>query len=210
MFIFDTLLSDTKTHSSIDNIIKSLHNNTIQIVMEDNYTDEDIDVLLDQIDDLELMILKRTDLHSEQKTKLICGILTNKAGICSGGTTLMTVAPDFDLYTCHRFSEIEEKGQFHMGNIYEPENICNTKILNSYSNTRLNSRGYSSVLNITQGFNDKENVYWMYWCPATFYQTTGSIYKIPSKYNVLMMELNRKIQLVLDKYGYKPEQGTSK
>jgi len=207
MFIFDLLLSDKRMYP-IDKAIKTFGKNTIQIVMEDEYTDEDIDVMLEQIDILENMIFKREDLNKEQKIKLLTGILTNKAGICSGGTTLMTVAPDFDLYTCHRYSELEDKGQFHMGSIHDPNSIYNTKILNSYSNIRKFTRGYSSVLDITQGFNENENVYWMYWCPATFYQATGSIYKIPSKYNVFMLEMNRKIQEVLQKYGYKPERSS--
>lgn len=204
IWMFDKCLSDKRVYTT-DKAIETLGQNTIQIIMEDNFTDDDIDELLTQVDIFNENILKRDDLNNQQKLKLINTVWKNKAGVCSGGTTLLTVDPNCNIYTCHRYSQMEDKGQFYIGSLFDVD-VGNVKILNSYDNVRKSGKGYSTVLDINRAFDDKENIYWMYWCPATFYETTGSVYKIPSKYNILMYELNRKIKEVLQRYGYAGEQ----
>lgn len=197
-----------KEKKDIDTAIGHMGKNTFQIIFEQDYDDEDIDILIDQFHKIAEYIYTRDYLTSEQKNKFFDEFFTKNGGVCSAGTTLISVDHNFDMYPCHRVALIPEKRKSLIGNVFKPFEMKNFRLLNSYYNIgRLKKYMYSAVTNIDNFKDkDKDTLRWFMWCPATNYQTSGTVYYQNAKYNLMFTELNRAIKKIRKAYYIKLKQ----
>jgi sulfatase maturation enzyme AslB (radical SAM superfamily) len=186
--------------------------NTFQIIFEEDYTDEDIDILIREYHKFAEWIYTRDYLSIKEKNTLFEKFFLKNGGVCSAGATLLAVDHEFDIYPCHRTAMIPEKKDLLLGNAFEPFGLSNYRLYNSFYNlARLKRYIYSAVTNI-DNFNDpeKNKFRWFMWCPSTNWQTSGTVYYQNAKYNVAFTELNRAIQALKEAYYIKEKQDTCK
>jgi hypothetical protein len=131
--------------------------------------------------------------------ELIHAYITRRGGYCGMGTTLLALDSKMDVYPCHRLASIPSRQEFKLGNVFNPTEFSNFHLYNSYF--RMGKKFhilYSAVQNITDFSQPSLN--WFMWCPATNFQTSDNIYYQNSKYNIMLVELNRYIGYIYKKY----------
>jgi len=185
----------------IKEAISHMKQNVILIIFEGDYDDNDVDVLLEQFYKIGEWAFKRKELNLAQKEELLSNIFSHMGGMCGVGTGLLALDTNLNIYPCHRLATVPEKQEYLLGNIYKPEEFQNFKVYNSYFRLKNNSRYMYSSHKHNYAYQDKENLRWFDWCPATNYQTSRSIYYQSCKYNLMHVELNRAMKDILEKYG---------
>ena len=188
-------------YEGVNDVINHLNQNIYQIIFEQEYNDQDIDILIQQFQDICYRIMNHPKFNDNQKKQMLTNFLNRKGGICAAGTTLLAVDVNFDIYPCHRLVAFEEeRKKYRLGNIYDIHNFENFGIYNSFFRQRyMVGSVYSSNINIRGNFN--KNTRWMNWCPSTNFETSNSIYFQNPKYNLMHVELNRLIVMLEKKYG---------
>lgn len=195
-FYFETYLK----YKGKEKAINFMKNNNFQIIFEDNYTDEDVDILIHQFHLIADYIYTRDYLNLKEKDTLFDKFFNKHGGVCAAGCSLMAIDTDFNIYPCHRLAAVPEREKYRLGNLFEPYNLQNKKLFNAfYEVGRRRKYMYSFLTDLNQ-FNDKENNRFFMWCPATHMQETGSPYNQPPKYNVMFTEVNRAIKEIIKAY----------
>ncbi len=197
MFIIDLYNKFKGTRETINRMSQNLY----QIIFEQEYDDNDVDILLEQFQEVCERIDKSPQFNREQKKQLIKAFLNRSGGVCSVGTTLLAIDVNFNIYPCHRLVAFEEeRKKYCLGNVYEPDKFSKFELFNSYFHQRfINKVVYSSGVNFRDGKD--ENTKWINWCPSTNLETSGSIYFQNPKYNIMHVELNRLIIFLEKKYN---------
>jgi len=197
-----------KNKKNIKTAIDHMGKNTFQIIFEQDYDDEDVDILLNEFHRIAEYIYTRKYLNPELKNKLFDNFFLKNGGVCSAGTTLISVDHKFDMYPCHRLALIPEKKKLLIGNVFKPLELQNFTLMNSYYNiARLKRYMYSAVTNNDNYKDENKNILrWFMWCPATNYQTSGTVYYQNAKYNLMFTELNRLIVELKKAYYIKLKQ----
>jgi len=189
-----------KKHKGLDYAIDHMRHNNYQIIFEDDYTDEDVDILTDQFHQVADWIYSRDFMTVKQKDQLFHNFLEKHGGVCSVGTTLIAFDTDLNMYPCHRLGVVPEKENYLLGNAMDIDTMQNFKLYNSFYNIGRSRKYMYSAVQHNQNFNDKENTKWFMWCPATNMQTSANVYYQSAKYNVMFTELNRVIASIKKVY----------
>lgn len=207
-YLYDTFVWFFEIYVKYKNVktaISHMGKNTFQIIFEQDYTDDDTDILINQFHKIADYIYSRDYLNNVQKNELFNQFFSKNGGVCSAGCTLLALDTFFNLYPCHRVALIPEKDKLCLGNVFEPLKLKNFKVLNSFYNlARLKRYMYSSVTN-NNHYEDKnkDTLRWFMWCPATNWQTSGTPYYQSAKYNLMFTELNRAIVEIRKAYYIK-------
>lgn len=197
--IFITFFEIYHKYKSKKEAIGSMKRNNFQIIFEDEYDDNDIDVLLQEFHKIADWIYTRDYLTDKEKNELFDNYFTKHGGVCSSGASLMAIGADFDIYPCHRLAARANNEIYKCGNIFDPYNIKNKQMLNIFTEiARRKHYLYSSATNI-YGFKNKGTFLFM-WCPATNMEESGNPYFQPAKYNVMFTEVNRFIEKLREVY----------
>ncbi len=198
-YVYDTSVWFFETYKEKKNIEKAIEHmgkNTFQIIFEEDYDDNDVDILIEQFYKFAQYIYSRDYLTEKQKNQLFDKFFLKCGANCAAGTVLIAIDHKFDMYPCHRVAMIPEKRDLYMGNVFKPFEMSNFRALNSYYNlSKLKKYMYSSITN-NHNFKDekKDTLRWFMWCPSTNWQTSGTVYYQNAKYNLMFTELNRAIQ----------------
>ena len=185
-----------KKHRGLEHAIDHMKHNNYQIIFEDNYTDEDINVLADQFHQVAEWIYSRDYMTIKQKDQLFHNFVEKHGGVCSAGTTLIAFDTDLNMYPCHRLGVVPEKEKYLLGNAMDISTMKNFKQYNSYYNIGRAHRYMYSSIKDNHNYKDQENTKWFMWCPATNMQTSDSVYYQSAKYNVMFSEINRVIKAI--------------
>ena len=199
--INEFFLSEALKNPSKD-IERVFYTNYCQIVFEDEITDEDIDILLEQFYMTVEMILSTPLLdgypYATRKT-IAEGFFNRRGGICSAGVTMYSYDDEFNIFPCHRLNTAtESRLNNRLGSLKEDCKF-NYMYYEQFQEVAHRKEMYGAYLD-NYDFNRKET-YWMNWCPATNWEVSGNVFQIPSKYNVLEAELQRFLPLLADYFG---------
>lgn len=177
--------------------------NCHQVIFEEDYTDEDVDVFLEQIVGFCEYIWNHKKLTLTQKKQVIGRYLHRKGGTCGAGASLLAVDTNLDIFPCHRQADNSEldKESFKMGNIYDNEGLKNFKLYNNfYDVNRVFRKTYSYQL-LNSNYDKDYN--WLNWCPSTNAYTSGANnpYHINSKYIIRILEFMRLAKQLMEYYN---------
>jgi sulfatase maturation enzyme AslB (radical SAM superfamily) len=189
-------------HKSLEYALDHLKHNTFQIVFEEDYDDDDIDIIIEQFRLIGDWIYEHEELTKEQKIQLFDNWFFKTGGTCGAGTGLMALDDKLNIYPCHRNVFGANKDITMLGNVFEPENFDKSKynLFNAlYNLSRKRKYMYSVATNINN-WNEKEMNAWFMWCPTTNLQESGNPYFQPAKYNLMFTELNRFIRTLRTAY----------
>lgn len=189
-----------KENRGLEHAIDHMKQNNFQIIFEDEYTDEDVDVLIEQFHMVADWIYNRDYMTIKQKDQLFHNFLEKHGGVCSAGTTLIAFDTELNMYPCHRLGVVPEKDKYLLGNAMDITTMKNFKQYNSYYHIGRGKRFMYSAIKNNHRFRDLENTKWFMWCPATNMQTSGSVYYQSAKYNVMFSEINRAINSIKKVY----------
>jgi uncharacterized protein len=183
--------------------IPRMINNKHFIVIEEEWTDEDVDTIIEQFWKIAEWIYTDDRIDKNEKWHLLEQMLNHTGGMCGAGCSLMALDTEMNIYPCHRLATVPEKENYFLGNIYKPEEFKNFKLYNSYKRLKYNTKYmYSCKVNI-DNFKEKEKYRWFNWCPSTNLQTSGNIYYQNPKYNVLHYNLLNEMNKILKVYKEK-------
>jgi sulfatase maturation enzyme AslB (radical SAM superfamily) len=180
-----------KKYRGLEHAIGHMRHNNFQIIFEDEYTDEDIDTILEQFHKVADWIYTREYMTIEQKDTLFSNFLEKHGGVCSVGTTLLAFDTNLDIYPCHRLGVVPEKKKYLLGNAMDISTLQNFKMYNSYYNIGRGRKYMYSAITHNHNFKNLDQLRWFMWCPATNYQTSTTVYYQSAKYNVMFTEINR-------------------
>lgn len=174
--------------------------NFLMLVIEDEITDDDIDVMLQQIFETTKWILETPllDNYSEATRRAIAqGFLLHTGGVCSSGFTMYSYDDKFNVFPCHRLNTAAENLKANkLTSLVEDDPEYNYAYYEQFQEAVKRREMYGAVLD-NFGFQHGR-CFWLYWCPATNWEVSGNVFHIPSKYNVLLAEIQRFIPMVAD------------
>lgn len=179
--------------------------NYLQIVFEDDITDEDIDILLEQYVKTVDMIMTTPLLTAAEatspkiRTTIAEGFLNRRGGICSAGYSMFSYDQDFNIFPCHRLNTAEENIKGNRFGSLKEDTAFNYKLYLPFQEVVRRHEMYGAVQD-NWGFRDNED-YWVNWCPSTNWETSGSVFNMPGKYDVLIKETGRLIKVIAAYYG---------
>ena len=182
---------------SIEYAINMLKKNTFMIIFEEEYSDTDIDVIIEQMFILADRVMHDERFTPEQRRSISNNIFRRKGGVCGAGSALVAVDSSLDFFPCHRCADGSPETK--VGNIYDCENIEGYKLMNAFYDMSKVSQTQYSTQYINHGYNN--NFKGFNWCPSTNLETSGNPYYVNSKYVILMLECDRVANVIIKKYN---------
>ena len=197
-FLFNLM----KQHKSLEKAVDYFSGNFSMFVFEDNYTDDFIDLFLDQLDQTSDWILNSaelSDLTKEQRIKLFNNVIIRKGvgGVCGVGRGLKTSDNNYNIHPCHR---LVVRDDTILGNLFDDRELMNIPL---YKNLQKMVQGrimYSTHYSVTSNMSKKSDLRWWMYCPATNLETSGNPRFANAAYSVLVSELNRYTRFLESKY----------
>ena len=192
-FFFEEGLDKTQ---SVNQTIDIFNHNFSMMVIEEEFTDEFIDLFLKQLEKTTKWIL-RLPLNSEQKHNLFDGVVARKVtyGVCGAATGLKVADEIGGMYPCHRTHGTQS---LNLGSFLDAEHLQNIAAYNAWSDLRKSGFMYSSDIKLD---SRKDSIApWVYWCPATNNEL-GDIAYISPKYIVLNKEIASFTNYLIEKYN---------
>lgn len=171
----------------IENAIKSFAINSFMFVIEDDYDDDDIDEAINQY--RILMDWLKEQLNEEQYKECLLALASKRGSLCGAGHNTLVLGVKGDIYPCHRGNgqNGEDGGEYTMGNSFS-DNPTNIQIYNNYYRNRRRATTTTCLKNpIFWGgdvFTPQVN-----FCPATYTEVCETLFYVPPKYFIFMMEL---------------------
>jgi sulfatase maturation enzyme AslB (radical SAM superfamily) len=162
-------------------------NNVAQIVMEEDYTEADVQILTNEFRRIADWIWNKSDLPDYNRKQLFDSWFLKSGAVCAGGDHLLAVATNFDVYPCHRVAT--RNPELKLGNIWENPDVI--KPHPEFQNLFEKKVMEGSTGNVD--YMNWEGTRWIMWCPGTNYQTTGFACKQPSGYNYLAQRMSEEI-----------------
>ena len=200
--IFTFYFEFYRKYKGNERAIDFMSHNNFQVIFEDNYDDNDIDVLIHEYHRIVDWIYKHKYLSDKEKNLLFTKFFEKKGGVCSSGASLMAVGTNFDFYLCHRLAAVPDNEKYRVGNLFEPYDIEHKEEVNAFTEIARKKKMMYSSVTINDGFKG-DNVHLFMWCPATNLQESGNPYYQPCKYNVMFSEVNRVIPIFKEAYYIK-------
>lgn len=187
-------------------IAELLYHNYLQIVFEDNISDDDIDELLRQYEEVVKLILFSDvfkDYSIKERKDCACGFLARHGSRCSAANNMFAFDADMYIYPCHRLmtsGKEKDKHEYALGQIGSKES-WNYKFYEQFLDAPNKEVLYGPVYNFdgrstSMSFNFMAN-----WCPSTNFEYTGITNVYPSKHNVLLAELQNFIPRLAEYYN---------
>jgi sulfatase maturation enzyme AslB (radical SAM superfamily) len=183
-----------------------LANNLSSLVTEEEFTDEDIDMLLSEFEKTAEWI-KSLELSIENKALLFDALLAKSNTVpsakCSAGTTFLLINGSYNMYACHRAFTAEENETSHksLGNIFDDD--INLESLNYFTALywMKNKAGEYSYIDNKKYIG---NTAWSYYCPTANYETSNGLVLdyVSTNYSVLLLEINRWINWARKHYDF--------
>lgn len=181
----------------VDSAIEQVGQNIFQVTFEDNYTDDDVDIFLDQMMTMceWIMYNEEYDLTYQQRCKFLSNFLLRRGSGCIAGNKMFAMDRQHNLYPCHRLAFVSDREQFSLGSLVGPRNFKNYQLFNSFLQISKDACMYSSTLNNIEW---KGTLAWLNWCPAANAENGQSPYHQHSKHNALIAEINAFVPEVAD------------
>jgi sulfatase maturation enzyme AslB (radical SAM superfamily) len=191
LFDFWWEICKLEAKGDLDKSIGMLGENTFQIIFEENYTDDDIDIFLREQEEIFNKIFLLPELNQQQKITLANNWYKRKGAVCTAGHFMYAYNLEGELFPCHRLAMIADKSNY---NFFER----GPKFFNAFLNMGKNKKMYSSTQNILDYNNSNNKYYQQNWCPSTNVQTSGTPYYQSCKYNVLIAEYGRFVDALFE------------
>lgn len=174
--------------SGMEEAIRSMGENILQVIFEDDIQDNDIDIFLDQMFRITewIMKTKEYELSKAQRDSLLANWLLRCGSRCIAGNKMIAMDSGFNLYPCHRLAMSTKRDQFTFGSIKGPRNFDNFQTQNAFLQINLDKQMYSAYLD---NDNFKTNPAWMNWCPASNRESKNSVFYQVPRHNTLMAEI---------------------
>lgn len=199
-FLEMQLNNPIKNRGSISEL---LFHNYLQLVFEDNISDDDINILLQQYQDaVEIILFSDTlkDFDMESRRHCAEGFLARQGGKCSAANNMFAFDGDMYIYPCHRLmtSGMEKSPhEYSLGQLNSNE-PWNYKLYEQFMDASNKGILYGQMYN----FIDKESLNFMAnWCPSTNLECTGLTNVYPVKHDILLAELQNFIPKLAEYYG---------
>lgn len=183
-----------KKYKGIDYALDAMKRNNFQIIFEQDYTDKDIDIVLNEFHKIAEYIYSRNDLSTKQKDMFFLLFFEKHGAVCGAGNSLLAFDSEFNMYPCHRLALNPGKENFSLGNALDLDSHKSINFHNSFQFLKKKKYMYSAIISINNFKGN--NVRWIMWCPSTNLQTSGSIYYQNCKYNVMFAELQSFIHIL--------------
>lgn len=193
----------------IDSAIAQIEQNIFQVTFEDDYTDDDVDIFLDQMMQMceWIMYNDEYDLTYPQRCKLLSNFLLRRGSSCIAGNKMFAIDRQFNMYPCHRLAFVPNREQFSLGSLKGPRNFKNYQLFNAFFQISKDNSMYSSSLN---NYEWQGALAWLNWCPAANAENGQSPYHQHSKHNTLIAEINAFVPEVADYFKVDIERYHSK
>ena len=202
-FLEQRLLTLPKNNIRISDILGT---NFTQIVFEENINDSDIDIFLDQMKKTVEMILFDDilkDFNEDIRKQVAAAFLKRHTKTCSAGNTMFSYDNEFNVYTCHRTNTGEHLDTRRFMSLTDESVPIDYKLYEQFQDVSMNKTMRGPYYNLYLGNKPKEGytTYQTSWCPATNLEYSDNISYMPSKYNVLLAELQKFIPKLAEYYG---------
>lgn len=206
---FDTVMWQINLYKDMGKsdefIVSQFNGNWGMLIFEYDYSDEDIDIFLNEMDKITEWIIS-SNYSEEHKHRLYENIIkrVNVYAKCGAGRALRTIDTEENVYPCHRsvdeLTSYNLKDDYCLGNLNDAENFTNFKFYNTLDNVYENSIMYSNKFIL----NSKSNInyQWGMWCPTANLETSGTEMYINSKYTLLLLEVDNFINIYLNNKFY--------
>jgi sulfatase maturation enzyme AslB (radical SAM superfamily) len=166
---------------------EAMSGNLVIMVFEEDFTDDDIDILLAQFDETVKWVTS-LDLPESSKTALLRALLYKSRGgsICGAGTNFFIVDHNYNIFSCHRAMTTYEDKKITLGNLLGDE-LTNFAYFNTFNWMKTKGNIYS-----LDNLDPLKENNWGYYCPASNSQTSDySLDYQNAKYGVLIREMGR-------------------
>ena len=187
-------IKDLRKHNRLLDTCRNL----ISLVLEDEITDEQIDILIEQIYKVVKYILTSEDLNDipiDLRKQMAINFLSRQgSSICSAGSRMFMLDTSDKVYACHRMNTFNSD-DLELYDIKDNE-IKNIDFYLSFMKFNSIRYHYGAIRNI-----DKPNCrdeFWIYICPATSFNVSNSVFMDPAKFNVLQSEVHRAVIQIAD------------
>lgn len=175
-------------YKGVERAIQQLSKNSFMYVIEDDYTDEDIDLAISEYK--RFYDYLRNKLTEDQYREAVLSLASKKGSQCGAGTNTLMLYPDGTLYACHRGNGGGNEGErkdFTLGNSFT-EYPTNTQVFNNYFRTRTSMETFTAI---------KAPIFWsqgvftpqVNYCPATFKEVNDTVFYMPPYYTIFMYEV---------------------
>jgi uncharacterized protein len=192
-------------YRGLESAIRTLGVNIFQVVFEDDYTDEDIDLFLEQFVKCTEWIWNNTeyDMTFDQRQQAYINWCYRRGSSCIAGNKMIAVDAKFDVYPCHRLAMLKKKDEFSLLNLKDPERkFQNYQLFNSFLQINSDRCMYGPTQSVIEWRGD---LCWHNWCPSANVEGGSSVFYQHPKHNLLIAELGRLIHTLNDVYGLNEE-----
>ena len=187
LFDFYWDMSKRQNKNDLEKAIASIGSNIFQFTFEDEYTDEDIDTLLLQQEEIFTKIMSMSELSIMHRNSLAIAWFKRRGSGCIAGNRMIAYDDTGAIYGCHRFAMKSDSSKYTLEN--------NVKLFNSLMALSREQTMYSVTQNI---INWGGNLFQQNWCPAANMETSGTVRYQSAKYNTLIAEYGRFVEQLFD------------
>lgn len=188
------------------NIGDLLFHNYLQLVFEDNISDEDINTLLEQYQEIVEMLLFSDllkDYTMKERAECASGFLARQGGRCSAANNMFAFDSEMYIYPCHRLMTSGKENYPHelaLGQIGS-DKPWNFKFYEQFLDAPNKGVLFGPVFDYDSRNENKAANFMANWCPSTNFEETGNTNTYPCKHNVLLAELQNFIPKLAEYYG---------
>ena len=178
--------------------------NLVILVFEEEFTDNDIDVLLDQFDKFISWVLSLEDLSYKAKRKFIKTVLYRGRGgaKCGAGVNFFIIDHNYNIFSCHRAMTTYEDKKITLGNLFD-DDLTNFAYFNTFNWMKKKGNIYT-----VDNLDPLKMNNWGYYCPASNSQTSDYTLDYQNaKYGVLIKEMSRWLDWAKNHYDILKETG---
>ena len=188
IFAFFWEATKRENHGNLDAAISVQRGNTFQILFEDTYTDEDVDILLQAQEQVFRDIMALSELTEVQKVQLAKNWFTRRGATCGAGVAIYALDSDMNVYPCHRPAMRSGSTQSRLGNLRDRSTFTNFKLFNNFQELAVKQFMNSASLpnHLWKGDRYQQN-----WCGAANLETSDSVFYQNAKYNLMIAEYTR-------------------
>jgi sulfatase maturation enzyme AslB (radical SAM superfamily) len=192
----------------LDYTISTMKNNVFQVVFEQDYTDEDVDIFLEQTAKTAEWIMNSNDydMTPEQRKKLFLDYFIFRRGSsCIAGNVMAAIDFNYNMYPCHRLAMLPNRKDYTLGSLRGERNFKNFEVFNSFMKVDEDKAMYSASVS---NYEWKGYLSWVNWCPAANAEDGTSVFYQNAKHNTLIAEFGAYVQELAVFHGIEvPEVG---
>jgi sulfatase maturation enzyme AslB (radical SAM superfamily) len=181
-------------YRGLDTAIRSMQNNVFQVIFEQDYTDQDVDIFLQQSAKTAewSMSTEEYPMTLEQRVNFFLSYFVFRRGSsCIAGNSMVSMDLNYNVYPCHRLAILPNRHEYSLGNLRGPRRFKNFKVFNTFIKLDREQSMYSAYQSVKewQGY-----LSWQNWCPSANAENGGSPFYQNSKHNALIAEFGMFVQ----------------